>query len=252
VGSDLFYRFDSLRRLLANHDTTMSRENRDYISFEALGTAILHTQPWEKVRRLVPQDAHPGAPVRSVVLVDEIDKAPRDFPNDILNEIDQEMFFRIPELQLPNGGGIVRVEADPKFKPIVVLTSNSEKNLPAAFLRRCVFHHIEFPDRRLRQRLTDIITANLTQCPPGRLTEEAIDFFYVLREDPTVDKAPATAELVQWVQYLHGMKSKAGKNAPHEQSLKDLPRDDFLGTLGVLAKNVDDLRSAQQHAARLF
>ena len=86
-------------------------------------------------------------PTRTVVLIDEVDKAPRDFPNDLLNEID-EMYFRIPELDNVKIGG--RELLTPDMRPIVVITSNSEKSLPDPFLRRCIYYHIPFPEHRPR------------------------------------------------------------------------------------------------------
>jgi MoxR-like ATPase len=244
VASDLFYRFDHLRRLHATHDPTMSQANRDYVSFEALGRAILLTQPRTAVADLLPADLLPEAPVRSVVLIDEIDKAPRDFPNDILNEIEQ-MYFRIPEL--PGAAGARRVEAAPGLRPVVILTSNSEKNLPAAFLRRCVFFHIEFPDRQRRQLVADIVAANLAGAPPGQLTGDAIEFFYQLRDDPTLDKRPTTAELIQWVRILHTI---VPAGAADGTSLVHASADKVAPTLGVLVKSADDLRRAQRLLGR--
>ena len=246
VANDLFYRFDNLRRLHAVHDAAMSRDNLDYITFEALGMSILLTRPPQELGEMRIGTVAGATPVRSVVLIDEIDKAPRDFPNDILNEIDQ-MYFRIVELRDHNGR-VRSVEADPALRPLVVLTSNSEKNLPAAFLRRCVFHHIEFPEREQRQRIADIIAAHLSQ-PPARLTREAIEFFYTLREDQRMDKLPATAELVQWMRLL----SARAQGLPEEgqgASLAALSQKELAGTLGVLVKSVDDLRRAREHLAK--
>ncbi len=94
-------------------------------------------------------------PTRSVVLIDEIDKAPRDLPNDVLNEI-EDMRFRVRETDWPP------FEADPKYRPILILTSNSEKNLPDAFVRRCVFYHIPFPDKTA---LKNIIVRRFSDVP---------------------------------------------------------------------------------------
>lgn len=251
IASDLFYRFDSLRRLHAVHDAGMSRDNRDYITFDALGKAILLTRPPLEVATLTLGTVAHLAPERSVVLIDEIDKAPRDFPNDILNEIDQ-MYFSIPELRDQTSGGTCVIRANPLFKPLVVLTSNSEKNLPPAFLRRCIFHHIAFPEREYRQRMEDIIIANLTQAPPGRFTREALDFFYTLREDKYMEKVPATAELVQWMRLLYRRLQDQHGHAVDDLSLAVLTQDELTGTLGVLVKSVDDMQLARQHAARRY
>src|SRR6185503_6558420 len=121
-----------------------------YISFEALGQAILLSLPSADADRYLPEPLRGKGPTRSVVLIDEIDKAPRDFPNDILNEI-EHLTFTVRE----TGQAFV---AGPEYRPILVLTSNSEKNLPDAFLRRCIFYHISFPSR---DRLREIATRRL-------------------------------------------------------------------------------------------
>lgn len=237
AATDLFYRFDNLRRFHAAHDTSgeMSRENIDYISFEALGRAILLTHPRSEVDDLLRSKADAAGPQRSVVLIDEIDKAPRDFPNDILMEIDR-MSFEIPELQTKDKRVRV-VKADKRFKPIVVLTSNSEKNLPAAFLRRCVFHHIRFPERNRRSHLEKVVKANLVHTE-GKLVDDAIEVFYRIREQPEQEKKPATAELVRWILALQGraLRAQLGPDA----RLADLKYDDLAATLGVLVKSADD------------
>src|SRR5262249_10966729 len=130
VSRDLFYNFDNLRRFQAAQVPSESLDPKAYISFKALGLAILYTLPAAELSEIVSTGASHHEPRRSVVLIDEVDKAPRDFPNDILNEL-EHLYFRVPEM----GNRIVR--ADPALRPIVVITSNSEKGLPDAFLRRC-------------------------------------------------------------------------------------------------------------------
>lgn len=224
LARDLFYHFDSLRRFHAAHDTVMSRDNRDYITFNALGEAILRSRSKEEVGDLLP--GHAG-PQRSVVLIDEIDKAPRDFPNDILNEIER-LFFRIPEL------GMRTIEADLRYRPVVVLTSNSEKNLPDAFLRRCVFYHIPFPQS---EDMAKIVRANLDG--ELALAGSAIEFFYGLRE-LELDKPPATAELVGWLRALR----QRGDGAT---GLGEAPQL-VQGTLGILVKTREDMERAREYA----
>jgi MoxR-like ATPase len=120
VAKDLFYVYDTLGRFTAHQLEGRVMSARDYLYFSALGEAIVRTRAPEHVASVLPTDyTHPG-PRRSVVLIDEVEKAPRDFPNDILNEIER-MYFRIPELQN------VRIDADESLFPVVVLTSNSEK-----------------------------------------------------------------------------------------------------------------------------
>ncbi len=224
-SKDLFYHFDSLRRFHAAHDEDMSRDNRDYISFNALGEAILRSRSRADVEDLLP--GHTG-PQQSVVLIDEIDKAPRDFPNDILNEIER-LYFRIPELRMRT------VEADPDFRPLVVLTSNSEKNLPDAFLRRCVFYHIPFPDK---EDMIKIVRANLDE--NLAFTGSAVDFFYGLRE-LDLDKPPATAELVGWLRALRTRGAYAEKELSASPHL-------VQGTLGTLMKTREDMERARQYS----
>ena len=240
-ATDLFYRYDSLRRFHASHDKSgqMSQDNRDYIAYEALGQAILRTRRHEEVAELLGKQATHSGPERCVVLIDEIDKAPRDFPNDILNEIDKYA-FEVPEVTL--GGHVARVAADTAYKPILVLTSNSEKNLPAAFLRRCVFHHIGFPEKKdRRQLLVDIVHANLGHAAP-RLAESAIDFFYEVRALQDLDKRPATDELVKWIRALTRRLSEAG--LPADAELSRLDAAVRKATLGVLMKSERDLPRA--------
>ena len=135
----------------------------------------------------------------TVVLIDELDKAPRDTPNDLLGEIER-MRFRFDELGF-------EVEADPQYKPIVVITSNAERNLPDAFLRRCVFHHIETPQK---EKMCKIAAARLGGLDPNGETiqkawQTAIDEAWKLFEDVRkgiTEKQPGTAEFIALVAYL--------------------------------------------------
>ena len=225
AARDLFYHFDSLRRFHAAHDPAMSRENRAYLSFNALGEAILRSRSPRETGDLLPDHLQAR---QSVVLIDEVDKAPRDFPNDILNEIERQ-YFRIPELEMRT------IEADPDYRPIVILTSNSEKNLPDAFLRRCVFYHIPFPDK---DTMGEIVRANLGG--DLAIAGDAVDFFYALRE-LSLDKPPATAELVSW---LKALRAQGAFTATRLEDIRHLVK----GTLGVLAKTRDDLERVRAHA----
>lgn len=130
---------------------------------------------------------------RVVLLIDEIDKADVEFPNDLLHELDA-MSFHIPET-----GETVAA----RQRPVVILTSNNEKELPDAFLRRVVFHFIEFPSRDLMARIVAVHHPDL----PQQLTEAALDAFYHLREVPGLRKRPSTSELIDWLAALvaHGV-----------------------------------------------
>lgn len=195
VARDLFYTYDTLGRFHAVQAGRDSVEALDFITFNALGLAILRANPVDKVGRLLKEGRAEHRMQRSVVLIDEIDKAPRDFPNDLLNEV-ENMFFRIPEL------GNVTVTAEAEMRPILVLTSNSEKNLAEAFLRRCVFFDLPFPDR---ETLVRIVHSRMAEAITGQreLLDDALDVFQRLR-DPTAGllKRPSTGELLAWLQVL--------------------------------------------------
>jgi MoxR-like ATPase len=192
---DLFYTYDTLGRFHAKDNNGSRPDARDFIHYNALGEAILQTRPRREVEQaLPPEDWDHYGPAQSVVLIDEIDKAPRDFPNDLLNEIDR-VYFKIPEL------GNTLVRASDGFEPVLVITSNSEKNLPAAFLRRCVYYHIPFPEGRLEQIVASRLHEFRDASSP--LLGEAIKFFMYLRGGAAaVEKPPATAELLDWLLYL--------------------------------------------------
>jgi MoxR-like ATPase len=162
------------------------------LTYNALGEAILRAQEPDTIRQLVPDSFELSPARRSVVLIDEIDKAPRDFPNDILNEIDR-LFFRIPEL----GGATVGVEHD-RYRPILIMTSNSEKSLPDAFLRRCIFYSIPFPDEA---RLQQIILSRLGELisSEAALLKDTVAFLLAIRLDSAgLRKRPGTAEMLNW------------------------------------------------------
>jgi len=128
------------------------------------------------------------SPELPVLLIDEIDKADIEFPNDLLQELDR-MSFDVYETQ-------ERIEA--KDRPIVVITSNNEKELPDAFLRRCFFHYIKFPDRETMQEIIDVHYPDIQKS----LVSKAMDIFYELREVPGLKKKPSTSELLDWLKLL--------------------------------------------------
>ena len=128
------------------------------------------------------------APEAPVLLIDEIDKADIEFPNDLLQELDR-MEFHVYE----TGETIRAVD-----RPIVIITSNNEKELPDAFLRRCFFHYIAFPDRDTMSRIIDVHFPKIEKVLVGR----ALDLFYELREVPGLKKRPSTSELLDWLKLL--------------------------------------------------
>ncbi len=129
-----------------------------------------------------------AAPQLPVLLIDEIDKADIEFPNDLLQELDRMEFF-VYETQET----IKAVE-----RPIVIITSNNEKELPDAFLRRCFFHYIKFPDRTTMQAIIDVHFPGIQKM----LVSKAMDIFYEVRDVPGLKKKPSTSELLDWLKLL--------------------------------------------------
>jgi MoxR-like ATPase len=162
-----------------------------------------------------------------VLLIDEIDKAELEFHNDLLNELD-EMSFHIPE---------TGEEIKAKNRPIVIITSNSEKELPDPFLRRCVFHYIEFPEPELMGEIVKVHYPNIEK----NLVREALKRFYWIREFDMLRKKPSTSELIDWLQALI-----AGGISPKTVE-KEIP---FLGTLLKKKEDIDLVeKSGKSHYA---
>ncbi len=219
---DLFYLFDTVGRFHASQTPGATADARDYIRFQALGLALLRAKPPAFARDTLMLDPerldHPGEPLRSVVLIDEIDKAPRDVPNDILVEL-ETMAFDIPELSAGRGR-VHRVALDPdgdegQRRPLVIFTSNREQALPEPFLRRCVFHHLGFPPFRAgpddpRITVERIVARRLGKRyagdgMAGGRVHLAIDFFAYLREpeqERRIGRRPTLAELLNWLDWL--------------------------------------------------
>lgn len=203
MARDLFYTYDMLGHFHAAQLEKDSLNGLDYITYKALGAAILRANKSEDIEQWRPKRFNHDGPRRSVVLIDEIDKAPRDFPNDLLNEVDN-MYFKVPELGLVEDEPI---RAPEDMRPILIITSNSEKHLPDAFLRRCIYYDIPFPSK---ERLVEIVESRIEffkdstgKDSYGRMITEALDFFFILRSlDYDLRKRPATAELLGWLTYL--------------------------------------------------
>lgn len=227
---DLFYYYNSIGRFHAAQTGQGSQDGIDYITYNALGTAILRACKPEEVQAVVPSDFEHRGPRRSVVLLDEVDKAPRDFPNDILNEI-EGMYFRVPELQN------VEIRAEVDMQPPVVITSNSEKHLPDAFLRRCVYYHIEFPEG---ERLRQIVVNHLGQAVDDRdeFLSDALDLFFTLRSSESrLRKKPATGELLNWIFAMQRI-------APADENPLRNSASLALQALGSLVKTREDQEAA--------
>ena len=161
-----------------------------------------------------------SAPNRHVLLIDEIDKADLEFPNDILREID-EMRFTIME----TSDEVVAQE-----RPFVIITSNNEKELPDAFLRRCVFHFIDFPEPELMRQIIDVHHPNLDTT----LLDQVLIKFYWLRGQPDLRKKPSTSELIDWIAALL-------RSGVSEEKMQN-----HIPFLGSLLKNEQDTSALQQ------
>ncbi|HMI89946.1 MAG TPA: MoxR family ATPase [Polyangiales bacterium] len=254
-SQDLFYGFDALARLKSGANEPHRPSGAppgprpvepgavEFIRYNALGMAILFANEPDRVRHLLPSGMkHPGKR-RSVVLIDEVDKAPRDFPNDLLFEL-EHMAFRVPELN-------AFVQAEPELRPVVIITSNSERGLPDPFLRRCVYHDIEFPDR---DRLQEILLARLGKELDADFGRAALDLFAVLRADGLrLSKKPSTAELIGWMIALlrHATLVKDGSELATRALRNPLSRPETAKqTLGALIKSREDRKQALPEVER--
>lgn len=210
VAADLFYQFDSVRHFATTQAASVAGRDlphaRQFVRFHALGAAILRSLPPEQARELVSLEEAERLELdlkearTSVVLIDEIDKAPRDFPNDLLAAID-EYRFDVPELDR------FSLRAAEGLAPVIVITSNSEKQLPEAFLRRCVYHHIEFPREPVQRMawIEEILAERFRRhSEVARLPGYAAvrDLFFTLRDLAGIEKKPSTSELLDCLQAL--------------------------------------------------
>ena len=215
VARDLLYTFDTVAYFHAGQDPRRRAEVLDKRTFRTAGPL------WQAflamTGRPAPEVAADSAsPTPAIVLIDEIDKAPRDFPNDLLHELDQYEFTC-----METGEAVARPEFSPP--PLVIVTSNSERRLPEPFLRRCVFHHIELDETTVREavrRRGARIGLDLA------LQYAALAKFHYLRSLPNLRKRPSTGELLAWLAALRqaGVPAETLERAP----LRDLP---FAGTL---------------------
>ena len=228
---DLFYTYDALSHFqAANLQGKSDAQVGDFIELRALGQAIANSAPQPEYQQLFRTEV-PDKPQGTVVLIDEIDKAPRDFTNDILDEVDR-MRFRLMEHNRT-------LERNPEVPIVVLMTSNSEKNLPDAFLRRCAFFHIEFPEADspvLRQILEHHLGHPTEATAAAR--EQLIDFFYQARE-ASVRKKPATAELIGWLKLLD-------LKGYFEEQDPDKRRELELFNLSFLVKTREDLEAVRK------
>ncbi len=183
-----------------------------------IGNYIIRGKLWEAF----------DAPERPVLLIDEIDKADIEFPNDLLLELDRMEFYVYETKET--------VKAT--RRPIVIITSNNEKELPDAFLRRCFFHYIRFPDEDTMRQIIDVHHPGIQK----RLVAEALNLFYDLREVPGLKKKPSTSELLDWLKLL------MIEDIPPE-TLRSGDKKDLIPPLyGALLKNEQDVHLLERLA----
>jgi len=206
-AQDGLYIYDTVQRLndarFGDHDIS---DIKHYIKLGKLGQAF-------------------SSPKRVVLLIDEIDKADIEFPNDLLTELD-EMRFYIPE----TAETVVA-----RHRPVIVITSNAEKELPDAFLRRCVFHYIQFPDADFMNEIVRVHFPDLEE----KIMKEAVKAFFDLREIDSLRKKPSTSELIDWIKVLVASGTKP----------RDIGRQ--LPFLGALLKNEQDYHQVAGGAAEV-
>ena len=166
---------------------------------------------------------------RCILLIDEIDKADLEFPNDLLWELDK-MEFTIPQT-----GRTVKAN----HRPVIIITSNAEKELPDAFLRRCIFHYIDFPDEDLMRRIIAVHHPNIEK----KLMEQTIAAFYWIRSLPAIQKKPSTSELIDWIRAL------TYSGIPYDRIMKEIP---YAGVLLKKNEDLDQLERAKDRKGRGF
>ena len=205
-AQDGLYVYDTVQRL---YDSRFNdgdvRDIKRYIKLGPLGEAFAADQ-------------------RVVLLIDEVDKADLEFPNDLLHELDR-MRFRITE---------TNEDISARERPVVLITSNNEKELPDAFLRRCVFHFIDFPEQELMRRIVAVHHPKLEQS----LVDQALKIFYELRNLTRLRKRPSTGELVDWLAVLTS------------SGVSHLTLDETLPFVGALLKREQDIQAFSEQFAK--
>ncbi len=198
------YEYDAVARL---RDSQLGDER-----VHDIGNYILRGKLWEAF----------ASERQPVLLIDEIDKADIEFPNDLLQELDR-MEFHVYET-----GEVVRA----RVRPIIFITSNNEKELPDAFLRRCFFHYIRFPEADTMARIVEVHYPGLKR----ELLDAALHAFFELRETPGLKKRPSTSELLDWIKLL------LAEEIPPEALRSDDPRTSIPPLYGALLKNEQDVQ----------
>lgn len=196
-AQDGLYLYDTVQRLydsrFGDHDV---KDVEHYIKLGPMGQAF-------------------DSEERCVLLIDEVDKADVEFPNDLLHELDR-MRFHVLE---------TKREVVAKQRPVVIITSNAEKELPDAFLRRCVFHYIDFPSAELMQRIVRVYHPNVDEA----VVEQSVKTFYEIRDMARLRKRPSTSELIDWIAVLE------------RSGVRSVQLDKSLPFLGALLKKEQDL-----------
>lgn len=258
TSTDLFYLYDALGHFHATHFDSAKLEEKTrstapgqvlsvpekppgpevarHIRLQALGQAIvLSSQAMLDQCPYLPMiDVDSSKPRSSVVLIDEVDKAPRDFTNDLLNELDR-FKFQVRE------DGNAEYQIGPK-NIFVILTSNSEKNLPDAFLRRCIFYHIEFPkEEQLQEIVLSQIFNKLDELKTNDSKRKAVEetvlkyiTFFVEVKNRNLKKKPATAELISWIYFLR-------EDILNNRSPAEVDESKKWASYSILAKHAEDL-----------
>lgn len=208
-AKDGLYVYDTIARLNdARFGDGDIRDIRRYIKYGPLGSALRSEQ-------------------RVVLLIDEVDKADLEFPNDLLHELDRMSFFVDETAETHTA----------QKRPVVIITSNNEKELPDAFLRRCVFHYIAFPDEAQMREIMALHHPKVKE----KLLSTALTRFYWLRKQPDIRKRPSTSELIDWIAALQ----KTG--VPVERIAGEIP---FIGLLLKKESDVQQLVNMRDHTTR--
>ncbi|MBK7937711.1 MAG: MoxR family ATPase [Lewinellaceae bacterium] len=219
---DLFYRYDALGHFqyVQTHREALAPEQIEaqFIKYQALGKAIQENRTM-------------------VVLIDEIDKAPRDLPNNVLSAL-EKLEFNVPELDNK------KYQATPDHRPVIIMTSNSEKNLPDPFLRRVAYYNIEFPGDA---ELLHILAQKVDGFAKKEQLEAIVRHFELIRsgKKAALRKKPATAELLHWAALLHKMNFDAAK-LDHTDKLSPAEREQLHISYSVLAKFREDYEALKK------
>lgn len=202
------YEYDAVARL---RDSQLGDEK-----VHDIANYIMRGQVWEAFE----------SEVQPVLLIDEIDKADIEFPNDLLRELDRMEFYVYETKKLITA----------RHRPIIIITSNNEKELPDAFLRRCFFHYIKFPDVETMAQIVDVHFPNLKK----NLLSEALNAFYKIRDVRGLKKKPSTSELLDWIKLL------LAEDIPAEALRSDNLRSAIPPLYGALLKNEQDVHLFEQ------